>query len=140
MAYCFTDKRHRLKNCGGSLATYGLDQIKFGDSMQERLPFLEGVTVGPGETIILPIVALTTHVYADVHIVGSKTGIWLIFLDKTAQAKHYQALLQEANETTLVREQLTRATAELEDARNKIALLRAKIGNLREPHHNNNEL
>jgi hypothetical protein len=126
-AYCFIDKKNRLRKCGGTLDVYGLGDLIVGDFVEGRFPFLDEISVGHHEQEVLPYIPVTPSVYADVHVIGSKTGLWVVFLDSTGEVKRYQLMQQRVNETNLLRERLSQLTGQLEEARKTIARLRDQL-------------
>jgi len=126
-AYCFLDKKKRLKRHGGNLTLYSLGNLKPGDVVCDRFPFLDENPVGHDEKVVIPSVAVTPSVYADVHIIGCKTGLWIAFLDATSQVERCRSMQQRANETNLLRERLARITDQLKRARNTIVALKNRL-------------
>jgi len=120
LAYCFVDKKNRLRKRGGDLAKYSLSDLDLGDDVGGRLPFLDAGRVGADEIIVLPLVALTPSSYADVHILGARSGAWVVFLDRTSEGQMYRAMQQRVNESKLLEERLAKVTAELEEAKKLI--------------------
>ncbi len=97
--------------------------------MREWLPFLEGMTVHNDEVTLLPFVQVTPRKYADVHMLGRRNGLWVIFIDRTREAEKYQAMQQSANDAKLLHERLHKVSRELEEARERIASLeKAALG------------
>lgn len=126
-AYCYLDKRKRVRKCGGNLGLYSLNDLKPGDVVCDRFPFLDETPVGDDEKVLLPSISLTPTVYADVHLIARKTGLWIVFLDATSQVELYRSMQQRANETNLLRERLARVTNQLERARSTIVALQDRL-------------
>lgn len=121
------DNRNRLRRCGGCLAKYALTDLNLGDDLGERLPMLDDEPLRSNEIIILPFVAVTSSSYADVHILGARTGKWIIFLDRTSEAETYRALQQRVNESSLLEDRLLKVTNELAEARKIISSLEERL-------------
>ncbi len=128
LAYCFLDKKRRLKKSGGNLAAYALTDFAPGDDMHECLPFLEGMIVRSGDVIMLPFVQVTPSTCAEVHILGTRTGLWIMFLDRTNEAERRRVFQQSVNEAKLLGERLSKVSRELQEARDKIASLQMAKG------------
>ena len=82
--------------------------------MEDRLPFLHCVSAKDKEPVFLPRIEIAQGVYADIHIITNETGIWIVFLDITAETERLQSMQQQVNETNIQLEEANRTIAKLQ--------------------------
>jgi hypothetical protein len=98
-AYLLLNKRGKLLKWGGKIDRYGLDNLLKGQLVQERLSFLIGMLPLSGPSTCLNFVELRSGVFADVHLISSVEGDWVIFLDASAEAAQLSPVQQRWNES-----------------------------------------
>lgn len=116
-----------MKKCGGNLDVYGLGDLIVGGPLEGRFPFLDEISIGDHEQVSLPSILVAPCVHADVHVIGSTAGVWVVLLDATSEVKRYQLMQQRVNETNFLRERLAQLTGQLQEARATIAGLRNQL-------------
>lgn len=120
-AFCLVDRNNRVRNLAGNLEIYGLGDIKEGQCVEGRMPFLHCLSAEDREPVFLPRIEIAQGVYADIHIITNETGMWVVFLDATDKTESLQAMRQQVNETYL----------QLEEANKTIAKLQKEIDSLK---------
>lgn len=119
-AYLLVGRDRSVVDSGGDLETYGLGELRAGESARDRFGFLEailGLDAGP---LTVPWVQVTPGRFADVHVVPSEEGNWVLLLDATEAAGLHQVIQQKGNELSLLRDRLEQRNRELEAANERI--------------------
>jgi len=88
---------------GGDCAHYGLDDLRTDTNVVERMPFVEGTLPLQSESLLLPLLCLGGDRYAEVHILPSQEGDWILLLDATETARKQARIQQNTNELSLLR-------------------------------------
>lgn len=104
-----------MTSLGGSLITYGLGDLKEGQCVEDRLPFLHCVSAEHRESVFLPRIEIAQGVYADIHIITNETGIWIVLLDTTAETEQLRLMQHRVNEANLQLEEANRTIAKLQE-------------------------
>lgn len=94
----------------GRLDTYGLAGLARHDMVADAASFLVGLIPLSGERLFLPKVTTENGATADVFLLSSDGGTWVVLLEAGTEADLQQRLQQEANEVRLLAEQLGRLT------------------------------
>src|SRR5580658_9741255 len=79
-AYLLSNTSGELLKWGGKTDLYGLENLKKGQLLQERLSFLIGMLPLSGPSTCLNFVELRPEIFADVHLISSVEGDWVVFL------------------------------------------------------------
>lgn len=106
-----------MLSLGGSLVTYGLGNLKKSECLEDFLPFLHCVSAENKEPVLFSSIEIAQGVYADIHLISNESGIWVLFLDTTAETEQLRLMRQKLNETIL----------QLEEANRKIGQLQKEI-------------
>lgn len=104
-----------MLSLGGSLVTYGLGDLKEGQCAEDRLPFLHCISAKNREPVLFSNIEIAQGVYADIHLISSESGIWVLFLDTTAETEQLRLMRQKLNETTLRLEEANRTIVKLQE-------------------------
>ncbi len=116
LAYLFLDKDNNLISSGGDLTYYGLGTLGTGESVEDRLAFVQDGMFRENETVFFEYVSLGDNLYANVLSSVTPNGICVILLDVTDQARRIQSMQQSGNELFLCREQLIETKKLLQQA------------------------
>lgn len=103
-AYVFVDPSGALQDWGGAMTTYGWPTLQPGQRVEEQINLLIGcfpLTDGP---LSLPCVETPSGLFADLYLFPADAGVWVLFLDATADAIQRRMLQQKANELSLLQE------------------------------------
>jgi len=98
-AYLLFAKGGELLKSGGDLGLYGLVSSGSTGDANDIVGFLGGMLPLAAEPSCLRMVELDSGAIADVHLVPSAEGDWVVFLDARRQAAEIRALHQRKNET-----------------------------------------
>jgi len=98
-AYLLLAKDGEVLRSGGDLGLYGLVPNESTDDADSLVGFLGGMLPLAAESSCLRMVELDSGAIADVHLVPSAQGDWVVFLDARKHAAEIQALHQRKNET-----------------------------------------
>lgn len=127
LAYCLIDNEFRVKDLGGSLSAYGLDDLRQGHIVEDRFSFLEKIPLGVPEALFFPRVFIVSGRHANIHIIMSQEGLWIILLDATAEVEQLQLMQQRGNEAGLLGEEIVELRQQMEAASKTIEQLRAQL-------------
>lgn len=97
-AYLLLNTRGELLKWGGKTNLYGFDRLAKRQLLREQLSFLIGTLPLPGPSTCLNFVKLRSEVFADVHLISTKEGTWVVFLDASAEAAQLSSAQQKRNE------------------------------------------
>lgn len=106
LAYLLVGRDAVLIDMGGVLSTYGLEKIRRGERLGEKLFFLEGLLPLEGRSIFLPRVKTGPDISFDVHLFPGDGADWVLLLDATLEEAREKLLQQTANELRLLRRSL----------------------------------
>jgi hypothetical protein len=104
LAYLLVKKDGSLLSWGGKLAEYGITNLHQGMQINEQLFFLEGLLPLDDYHLFLPMVKIEIGICADIHLVPSYEGDWILLLDSILNEKHLSTMQQEANHASLLQE------------------------------------
>ncbi len=102
VAYVILDDAGLVRERGGELAWFGLEDVALGEPVDERIEPLQGSLPTIGESDVLPRIELVPGRATDVHIGAHGDGAFLLFLDVTREADHDRRLQQKGNELSLM--------------------------------------
>jgi hypothetical protein len=106
LAYLHLDKEGRVQAIKGEKEAFGLEDLQTGQLVTGRVNVLEGVLPLNNENLYIPHIAISSVVYADIHIIATASEDWILFLDTTQEAKKLQLIQQQRNEMFLLKDQL----------------------------------
>jgi hypothetical protein len=101
LAYLSVNEEESLTNWGGEIHYYGLSNLNIGQSVTEKLSFLEGM-LPLSEILVLPFLSLDGEHCAHVHLVPYQTGIYILLFDATCEHEQLQEAQQQLNDLKLV--------------------------------------
>ncbi|MDX2505296.1 MAG: HD domain-containing protein [Gammaproteobacteria bacterium] len=108
VAYLMIGKDGLLKDLGGELSVFRLEQLMLGNPLQDQVLFIEGMLPLKDEPLMLPAVELWPEHYADIHLIPSRCADWIILFDRS-QAIHWRGQAQQkSNELNLLRQKLAK--------------------------------
>jgi class 3 adenylate cyclase len=102
-AYLGVDRDGRVREWGGPLEEYGIQNPSPGVPATELAPFLEGALPVGEEPFVLPTIQTELDRWVDVHLVPGETHDWVVLLDCTSESSSRQLMQQHGNELSLVR-------------------------------------
>jgi hypothetical protein len=108
LAFLFVEKNGCLSDWGGKLAAYGVTDLKKGENITEQVFFLEGLLPLDDCPLFLPRMKTEYGLCADVHLFPSEEGDWVLLLDATYDEMQRSLIQQQANNSVLLHEKLTR--------------------------------
>ena len=108
LAYLLVRKDGSLLAWGGKLADYGVKNLEKGLNIGQQIFFLEGLLPLDDFPLFLPRLKTEEGICADVHVFPSEEGDWVLLLDATLDEMQLSLLLQQANDSVLSQEKLTR--------------------------------
>jgi hypothetical protein len=108
LAYLLVTKDGCLSSWGGKLAVYGLNELHEGENVGQQIFFLEGLLPLDGFPLFLPRMKTDYGLCADVHLFPSDEGDWVLLLDATLDEMQISIIQQQANDSVLLHEKLTR--------------------------------
>ena len=108
IAYLELDVEGRLLASGGDTGLYGLDGLRAGELVEDRIDFLSGVVSPEVAPIELPFMQTPTGVTAHVHIFEEEGRIWVLLLDATEEESKQHKVQQKVNELSLAEHRHTR--------------------------------
>ena len=103
-AYLCIAKDGHLLTWGGSLETYGINNLKKGEQIETKLFFLQGILPLDDFPVFLQCLEIQENIYADIHIFSGEAGAWILLLDATLNQVKQSIVQQKGNELSLVRE------------------------------------
>ncbi len=105
LAYLQIDKSGCLSDWGGNLAAYRITGLRKGLPIGEQVVFLEGLLPLQDSPMLLPCVETGSGLFADIHILSSEDGNWVLLLDVSAEELQRRLFQQKANDLSLRYEQ-----------------------------------
>jgi hypothetical protein len=108
LAYLLVTKDGSLSAWGGKLADYGVTNLEKGLNIGQQIFFLEGLLPLDEFPLFLPRLKTEEGICADVHVFPSEEGDWVLLLDATLDEMQLSLLQQQANDSVLLQEKLTR--------------------------------
>lgn len=137
-AYLLVNEAGELLEWGGELAAYNVTGLQAGLNVGEHIAFLSGILPLEGQNIAIPRVQTRPDIYADIYVFKRGTGVWVLLMDATAEARRRARLQQKAYDTALhaadleqEAEVLARVNSLLEDrVRQRTAQLRETVQQL----------
>ncbi len=104
-AYLMVGKDGRLVEWGGEIELYGIEQLRQGELVAERVPFLQNCFPLRDSPIFLACLRTEGGLVADVHLFGGTDGDWVLLLDATKEEIQRRLVQQRRNEQSLLLEQ-----------------------------------
>ncbi|MDM8561192.1 response regulator [Candidatus Parabeggiatoa sp. HSG14] len=120
ITYLYIDKQGDLVEWKGYPQHYGLTNLIAGQSAVEQVDFLDGMLNIP-HTQILQFVSVGRGRSANVHIVPSEKGTYVLMFDATAEHDQQQKMQQQVNDLSLLSYRQSQLLQELEMARQSLA-------------------
>ena len=105
-AWLLLDGHGRLKDMGGSLDTFGLNEIEKGCVIQDQAVFLEGILSLDQPLSQIDSVQIDNGEYADIYTVEQDSGRWVILLGRTESSRWKEVAQQKTNDLCLLREKM----------------------------------
>ncbi len=103
-AYMLVHHDGRLLTWGGDCARYGLADVQADVPVEEQLPALLGLLPLEEAALQIPSVETAPGLFADLHLFPAEAGVWVLFLDATAEVEQRHRMQQKAHEMTLLEE------------------------------------
>ena len=107
-AFLAVDEEGTLVERGGSLAQYGLQDLKPGVKVTDHVDFLQGMLPLEGKADLLLAIEVAPATYGEAHLLPSEGMDWVILFDSSEETAIDQLLQQRSYESSLLREQLHR--------------------------------
>ncbi|HQR38799.1 MAG TPA: hypothetical protein PLF26_10410 [Blastocatellia bacterium] len=107
-AFIHVDHEGIVIEAGGQLDVHGLADVAEGILAEERLNFLVGLLPIGTVPVHLPAVETAPSCHADVHVVESESGAWIILFDRSREVAERRVAQQLANDMSLLRDDLAR--------------------------------
>ena len=100
-AWMKIDREGGLLSAGGHLTAYGLLDLIVGKQVGDQVYFLEGLFPLESERLILPAIQTDSGLPADLHMLHTSDGDYVLFLDATEQIMQQGLMQQKGNELSL---------------------------------------
>ncbi|GEM_PF-1056531 len=100
-AYFQLDPEGVIRDWGGPLEHYGLDEPAIGESMARRYDFMAGLLPLDREFVRMPCVQIGSGAIVDLHLVGGDDRIWVLLMDASGKVAGITLLKQKINEMAL---------------------------------------
>ncbi len=107
-AFVLTDHESRVREWGGALSNYGIENLQTGEPVGEQVFFLEGLLPLSGEGLILPCMQTDSGRPADLHLFSTPGGDCALLLDATANERQQRLMQQKGNELNLSYQRLVK--------------------------------
>lgn len=121
IAYLYIDTAETLTYIGGELAIHGIADLILQQSACAQLAFLEGLLPLCESPFLLRSVQSSPGHVADVHLLSDgDNGVWVIFIDVTAEHDQARRVQQKAYDMTLLAEREARLIHQLESANQEL--------------------
>jgi len=102
-AFFLVDTESVVRQAGGRLDRYGLDDLKIGRRADEQLWFLEGVLPFDGpESLVLPSVQISESQPTHIHLIPDQQGTWVLLVDASDEHAQQQLYQQAVNRRDLL--------------------------------------
>jgi PAS domain S-box-containing protein len=122
-AYLLVGNEGNLLEWGGDLSAYNVTGLQAGLNIGEHIAFLSGVLPLEGQNMTLPRMQTRSGIFADIYLFRRESGIWILLMDATSEARRRARLQQKAYDSRLQTadlereaEVLARVNSLLEDA------------------------
>lgn len=122
-AYLLVNRQGYLLEWGGDLSGYGINDLQRGLNVCEHIPFLNGLLPLETQNVAMPRMQTRPGIYADIYVFRRETGIYILLIDATLEARRRTHLQQKAYDSRLQTadlereaEVLARVNSLLEDA------------------------
>ena len=107
-AFVLTDRESCVREWGGALGNYGIENLQAGEPVGEQVFFLEGLLPLSGEGLILPCMQTESGRPADLHLFSTPGGDCALLLDATALERQQRLMQQKGNELNLSYQRLVK--------------------------------
>lgn len=107
-AYLLTNGEGIVREWGGELANYGIENLRAGEPVGHQVFFLEGLLPLSGEGLILPCMQTDSGRPADLHLFSTPSGDCSLLLDATANERQQRLMQQKGNELNLSYQRLVK--------------------------------
>src|SRR5215470_14928691 len=81
VAFLEADGSGALLSMGGELDAFGLETLRIGDPIEDRVDCLAGILDPDALPIDLPFMETPSGATADVHLFVRESRVWVVFLD-----------------------------------------------------------
>lgn len=108
LAYIFVKKDGCISTWGGKLTDYGVKNLQQGKDVGQQIFFLEGLLPLDDFPVFLPRLKTQDGICADIHMFPSEEGDWVLLLDATIDEMQLSLIQQQANDSVLLHEKITR--------------------------------
>lgn len=106
-AWLLLDENGILNKMGGSLATFGLSDVKKGCVIQDQAVFLEGILSMEEPLSQIDSVQIDNGEYADVYSVEDDSERWVVMLGRTESSRWRGVAQQKSNELSLLQQKVS---------------------------------
>lgn len=104
-AFFLIDTESVVREAGGWLDRYGLDDLRVNRRADEQLWFLEGVLPLDGpEPLVLPSVQISEGRPTHIHLIPDQQGTWVLLIDASGEHAQQQLYQQAVNRRDLFRQ------------------------------------
>ena len=104
-AFFLVDAESVVREAGGWLDRYGLDDLRVDRPADEQLWFLEGVLPLDGpESLVLPSVQISEGRPTHIHLIPDQRGTWVLLVDASGEHAQQQLYQQAVNRRDLLRQ------------------------------------
>ena len=110
----------------GAVRLLGGEALALGDDASDALPYLQGLLPLDG-SLVLPRVAMSSGVWADVHVFAKHDGYGVLLQDVTGAVTREGELYQRANELALLKRGLTFHARDLKDLFRAVNVVVAEV-------------
>lgn len=97
VAFLEVDASGVLLSMGGALRAFGLDTLRTGDAIEDRVDCLAGMLDPEGLPIDLPFMETPSGTTADIHLFIRDSRMWVVFLDAREKELAQQSVQQRVN-------------------------------------------
>lgn len=104
LAYILVKKDGCLSAWGGKLGAYGVTNLQKGTNAGEQIFFLEGLLPLDDSPLFLPRIKTEYGICADVHILPTTEGDWVLLLDASRDEIQLSLIQQQVNDFSLFQE------------------------------------
>jgi class 3 adenylate cyclase len=104
VAFLEADGSGALLSMGGELRAFGLDTLRTGDAIEDRVDCLAGILDPEALPIDLPFMETPSGATADIHLFIREGRVWVVFLDAREKESAQQGVQQKVNVMGLKRD------------------------------------
>jgi class 3 adenylate cyclase len=97
VAFLEVDGSGALLSMGGELDAFGLETLRIGDPIEDRVDCLVGILDPDALPIDLPFMETPSGATADVHLFVRESRVWVVFLDAREKEAAQQGVQQKVN-------------------------------------------